>query len=106
MSAESKAAAVKNFAIGAAILAALGFAWFAWKKGGQAVEVAKDAGGFLFGADDSPETLGTWLYESLHVTQDDYFDRAQAAKSCAAMYPPGSGKVPRPGGICEKVLPR
>lgn len=94
---------LKNIAIGVAVLAALAALVYAIVKGKQALTVVKDAGGYLFGSDTAARTLGTDLYDATHGSID-YTDPEQELKTCLALYPPGSGQNPVPGGKCEQIF--
>jgi len=94
---------VKNLAVGVAVAGAVGVAIYAVVKGKDIVNAAKDAGGYLFGADNAPRTLGTDIYDMFNAPAP-YFDDAQARKTCAALYPPGSGRAPKPGSTCAKYI--
>ena len=91
MSIESKAAGLKNAAYGLAVLVAVAAVIYLVMKGRNVVKAAKDAGGFLFGADDAPETVGTWLYDALNTPaprvdgRPDYWDVTQAEKTKIAL---------------------
>lgn len=88
MSVESKAAGLKNAAYGLAVLVAIAGVIYLVMKGRNVVKAAKDAGGFLFGADSAPETVGTWLYDALNSPpaanpdgKPAYWDYSQAEKT-------------------------
>lgn len=95
---------VKNIAIGVAVAAGVGVVIYAAMKGKKIVDAAKDAGGYLFGADNASRTLGTDIFNLLNPNAGPKFDDAQARKTCAALYPPGSGRAPKPGSMCAQYL--
>lgn len=103
MSAAKLAAAgsvLKGAAMFAAVAAVLVAVAYVIRNAAAAGEAVGEAGGFLFGSDDAPATLGTWIYDQMHDAPD-YRDAAQVEKTCSVLYPPGSGRTPKPGGMCE-----
>jgi hypothetical protein len=76
----------RNLAIGAGVLIAIVAVVYLVKKfkagADAAIGAVSDAGGFLFGSDTAPQTLGTWLYDATHPEAPATLDEAQAIKSC------------------------
>lgn len=92
-------AGARNLAIGAAVVAALVAVVWVVKKLKPLGEAAAEAGGFLFGADAAPSTLGTWIYDSLH-NPAAAFDEAQAIATCNVIW---RQKGALTGPICQKL---
>lgn len=122
MSLASTGAGVKNLGIGLAILSAIaGVAYVIinWDKIKQKLDITSDKNAAYQGANavvqavtgDSDASVGTALYDALHsspqwvgVDLNNEAQRAQAERTCRALYRPGSGKVPKAGSICALVL--
>lgn len=91
---------VSNLVLGAGILAGVGLVLYLGWKGKEKTEAAA---GYLFGADQS-RTLGTDIFDWLQGEPVFTSDPDQQLATCRALYPSGSGKVPKPGGVCERLL--
>lgn len=102
---------VKNLAIGVAIFAGVGVALYVLYKGKQGIDkVTKAVGdsvGYLTGTSQT-SSLGSDIYDALHpatpANSPVNMDDPQVRKTCEALYPKGSGKQPKPGGVCALVL--
>ena len=90
----------RNLAIAAAIVAAIGVAWWLVKKSKQIGAATEEVAGFLFGADTASETLGTWLYDATHPESPAPLDEAQAINTCNAIW---RSKGDLTGPICTRL---
>lgn len=93
-------AGARNLAIGAAVVAAIVAVVWVMKKLKPLGDAAAEAGGFLFGSDAAPQTLGTWLYDATHPESSASIDEAQAIKSCNALW---KSKGTLTGPICQRL---
>lgn len=92
-------AGARNLAIAAGVIAALvGVVWLV-KKLQPLAQKAEEAGGFLFGSDAAPVTLGTWMYDSLHDPAAA-FDETQAVTTCNLIW---RQKGTLTGPVCQKL---
>lgn len=88
MSIESKAGAVKNFAFGVGILAALGVVVYLVSKMGDTKKKVEDGANYLFGKSDTA-TLGTDIFNYLNPNADEipmFVTADQELKTCLAIY--------------------
>lgn len=88
MSVESKAGAVKNFAVGVGILAAIGAVVYLVSKLGDTKKKVEDGAAYLFGKSDTA-TLGTDIFNFLNPLADEVppsVTEDQTLKTCLAIY--------------------
>lgn len=104
----------KTVLVGIAALGALAAAWWAWSKGKvfvtQTLNPASDKnaaysavnaiGAAVSGNENF--SLGGAVFDLTHAA-DSGLDLDQAAKTCAALYPPGGAKRSKAGSICHQL---